>query len=263
MLPLLALRNVFWALSTILEVVLLLFLVRRHLHRAVPAFFAYVVLVILQSAVVASSFAFFGASSEPAFRIAWGSQAVIVVARWFAVMEIAKKTLAQYTGIWAFTSRLLILVTALMLLYSIGFSGSRMSLLILNAHRSVELCIAGLIVAIFVFVRYYRVPVNPLQRTLAVGFCLYSSFSVINDSLYEKWRLAVGSLWNYLDMLTFIASLILWIQAVRAYSVSQEQIGPAALPSDTYGELSRKLNSRLDLLNQRLERFFRSQDLRS
>lgn len=259
----LILRNLSWALTTLLELVLLFLLLRRKLYRSHPAFFIYILVAILQSGAVAFSYRYFGSQSARSYDIGWGSQAVVISARWFAVMEIARKALAEYARIWAMASRIVFVLAVCVLVYSIVSSGSRWTLLVLNADRSAELCIASFIVGMFLFVRYYRVPLSHLERTLAIGFCLYSCFFVINDSIYENWLRAVGPLWNHLEMLTYFATLLLWVGAVRRYSEKRNEDTLTVLTPEAYGKLSQKLNSRLHLLNNRLDHLFRSGDSRS
>jgi hypothetical protein len=257
----LILRNL-WVFTTLLEVVLLFYLVRRKLHRSHALFTIYIVAAILQSALVAASYHYYGEKSLTSYYVAWGSQAVMICVRWLAVMEIAGKTLGAYSGLWALAIRILFVVAFFVLVYSIAASGNRLHLFVLTADRSAELCIAACIVCMFLFIRYYRVPVSDLERMLAIGFCLYSCFFVINDSLYEAWRRPAGSLWNYLDMVTFSATLFLWINAARNYSEAPVSEATPAVSPEIYHELSQKLNSRLHLLNSRLNHLFRSEDSR-
>lgn len=256
----LVLRNLSWALTILLEVVLLWYLVRKKLYRSHPAFFLYMLMVIAQSAIVAATYRFLGPRSDTTFGIAWATQAVVVFARWLAVMEIAKKALATYTGIWVMASRILIAIGVCALVYAIVASRLHWYLAVLNADRAVELCTAGFIVGMFLFVRYYGIAMPAFDRMLAIGFCLYSCFVVINDSIYENWLRSAGALWNYLDLVTFLASLILWIMAAQSYGEGSDTSLQPELTPERYAELSRKLNSRLLLLNNRLDHLFRSED---
>jgi hypothetical protein len=111
---------------------------------------------------------------------------------------------------------------------------------------------ATVIVTMLIFARYYRVPVNQLQRALAVGLCLYSSFYVINYSLLEKIVQQYAVLWNFLGIFAFIASLLVWISAVNRYAESQEVALPPAISPELHGKLSSEVNSRLYLLNRQL-----------
>jgi hypothetical protein len=254
----LILRNLFWVVTSLLELGLLILLIRRNVYRSHPAFFSYILLAILQSGVVAASYRYLGPASRSSYFIGWGAQALVICARWLAVMEIAKKAFLRYAGIWAMVRRVLTVLSVGVLAYSVVSSRSRWTLVVLTADRSVELCIAVFIVGMFLFVRYYRVPVAHLERRLAIGFCLYTCFYVINDSMYEHWRTAIIPLWNYLDMLTFLASLLLWIAAVSRSPESPQTASPPALIPELYVELSPKLSSRMRVLNNRLDQLFRT-----
>jgi hypothetical protein len=71
-------------------------------------------------------------------------------------MELAKKVLGDYGGIWAMASmasRILLVLGAGVLTYLILSARSRWSLITLNTDRAVELVIATLIVAMLLLVR--------------------------------------------------------------------------------------------------------------
>jgi hypothetical protein len=263
MVELLTVGNLSWSFTTLLELILLYYLVHRKLYRSHFSFFAYVVAVILQSAVVALAYAHFGFRSVASYNIAWSTQAVVLCLRWLAAVDIARKALAAFAGIWEFAVRILFVVTAFVLVYAVWSSHDRWNLAILTADRAEELCIASFIVFFLLFVRYYRVPIPTLERMLAIGFCLYSCFSVINMSVYERFRLPYTSLWNYLNGLAFMASLLLWISAARRHSESPVPAVPPVLTVEHYARLSADLNTRLQLLNHRLDHLFRSEDSRS
>jgi hypothetical protein len=254
------LRNANWAFTTFLEVVLLVYLVRQKRFLSYPAFSFYVILIILQSAAIALTFRYLGESSKEAYRISWGSQAFVICARWLAVIEITKKTLAKYSGIWALVTRILLVLTGCVLAYTIFTSPNILDLVVLNADRALELCIATFIVCMFLFVRYYRVDMQRFERILAIGFCLYSCSQVINDTLYEEHLKTGGTLWTYLSTLAFLATLLLWLGAVRTSPATAQVANELTVKPEVYGDLSPKLNSRLQLLNNRLNRLFRSED---
>ncbi len=257
------LRNLAWTLTTLLEGVLLFVLLRRKLYRSHPAFSLYILAALLQSVVVASAYRFLGPQSLASWNIAWGSQGAVMCARWLAVAEIARKALAEYAGIWGMTSRILFLLGVCVIIYSMASADKGWAVMVLTADRSLELCIASFIVCMFLFVRYYRLPMGGLERLLAVGFCLYSCFYVINDSIYESWRSSLRGLWNYLDILTFLASLLLWLGATYRATETQPVLAQPSLSPEQYAVLSQKLNSRLHLLNRRLNHLFHSEDSRS
>jgi hypothetical protein len=254
--------NILWALTVLLEIALLILLLRRGLTRTHLPLFIYVSVVILQSAIMAIANWHFGSRSVPYYNIAWGTQAVVISARWFAVIDIARKAFLSFPGVWELAIRILFVVTAVALIYSVWSSRDRWNLAILTADRAEEFCIGTFLVILLIFVRYYRLPLNNLERMLAIGFCLYSCFKVITYTVYERLRLPFADTWNYVTMLTFIASLLIWIGAIAKYSEGPAPAVEPALTPEHYLELSQRLNSRLLLLNHRLENLFRSGDSR-
>jgi hypothetical protein len=262
MVELLTLRDLTWGLTTLLELILLFYLIRKKLYRTHLSFFIYLPALILQSAVVAVVYRYFGPRSVASFNIGWSTQAVVICLGWLAVIDIARKALSASAGIWDVATRVRFAVTACVLVYSVWSSNDRWTLAVLTADRTEELCIATSIVFLLLFLPYYRVDANNLERMLAIGFCLYSCFSVINVSVYQHLRLSYGSMRNYLDILAFVASLLLWVGAVRSYSDSPSITIQPALTLEHYAGLSAKLNSRLHLLNHRLDNLFRSGDSR-
>jgi hypothetical protein len=131
---------------------------------------------------------------------------VVLGARWLAVTEIARKILANYLGIRALVSRILFLLGVSVLVYAVLASRSDWWDLLPNADRGVELCIAIFIVGLFVFARYYRLPVTGFQSQLAIGFCIYSCTAFLNDAIFERWPNIFGGFWNYLPALSYFAS---------------------------------------------------------
>jgi hypothetical protein len=251
-----------WALTTLLEVYLFVCLIRQKRYLSHPAFARYVLVAILQSAVLGIAYYHFGENSEPSYAIGWCSQAIVACVRWLAVIEIARRTLAKYAGIWALVTRIFLVTSVCVLAYAILSSGSAWKLAILNADRALELCVAAFIVCMFLFIRYYSVDMDRFERMLAVGFCLYSCFKVINDSVLESWIHTGGTLWMYLDTMAFLATVVLWIGAARTSPAVSRVVRQPVVKPESYEELAQQLNSRLHLLNNRLNRLFRSEDSR-
>lgn len=250
-------------LSTLLEVILLSYLLRRKLHRVHPAFCVYIIAVLGQGLLGALATWHWGVRSQQAWLVYWIAQVVVISARWLAITEIARKVFAEYRGIQRVLKHLLIFVSACVIVYSFAFSQYRWTRMVLNADRSIELFIATFVVCMFAFARYYRLPVLNLERQLAIGFCLYSCTWVINDSIFENKPGAMWELFYYVNVVAYLASLLLWIGAVRAPVEARSAPAETQLSPEMYGQLSEQLNSRLNLLNHRLGHLFRSGDSQS
>jgi hypothetical protein len=254
------LRNVAWALTTIVELIILIYAVRRRVFRSHPFFSAYILIAILQSFLMVGTYGIWGFHSYRAWLIFWLSQLVVIATRFMAVVEVARRLLSSFSGIWALGRRILLIVGAIVLGYAAVLSRVYWYKLALNLDRGVELAIAAVIVALLLFARYYGLPMNSLDRSLCIGFCLYSCFYVMNDTFFERWVNAYAGLWGFLDILTFLASLFLWLGAVRTYS----EVAPAkeltVISNELYGKLSSELNARLRQLNERLDHVPHSED---
>jgi len=118
------------------------------------------------------------------------------------------------------------------------------------------------IVTVLLFARYYRLPIGSLPRGVAVGLCLYSVFYVIDYSLLEKGLVRHMEIWNFLSVLTFLASLLLWLAAFYLYPVREQAATPANISPEAYGKLSSEVNLRLYLLNRQINQILNSGERR-
>jgi len=262
MLEALSLSNLAWALTTLTELILFAYLLRRKLFRTHPLFFAYILAAILQSALAAVTYAAWGRQSFRVWLIFWLSQLVLEGMRFAAVIEVARRILAPFSGIWALGRRVLLVATGGVLIYAAALSKDYWYSLPLNVDRGVALAVATMIVTLLLFARYYRLPIDSMDRSLCVGFCLYSCFFVINDSLLEKWVNSYLNFWNFLGVLTFLASLVIWVGAARAYAMTTSARETVPVSKELYGKLSSELNVRLHVLNEHLNQLLQSGDQR-
>lgn len=153
-------------------------------------------------------------------------------------------------------------VSVVILAYAVAVSVNRFDLMVVSADRRLELLIAVFVLAMFIFARYYRLPMSDTDRQLAIGFCLYSCVWVINDSLYEGWRAWLGPVWDFIQTIAFLASAALWFKALRAFAPRPATVPDMTVSPALYAALSQEVNSRLYTLDRRLNHLFRSKDSR-
>ena len=252
-----------WLSVSAVEVSFLVFVLVRRLYRSHPFFSSYLLSLVLQTVTVALVYRHWGATSREYWIAAWLSQAVVVAARWLAIVEIARKVFMNYSGIWRLVGVILVTLSVAILVYTVAVSGIRFDLMVMAADRRVELFIAVFVVAMFVFARYYGLPIADADRQLAIGFCLYSCVWVINDSLYEGWRQSLGSVWDIFQTIAFLATVVIWFNALRSPELASVAPPAATISPEVYAQLSEEVNSRLLVLNNRLNHLFRSEDSRS
>jgi hypothetical protein len=256
---LLTLQDALWILTTSVEIALLVYLVRRKLPATHLAFTFYIAIAIAQSALAAFVYWRWGMQSGIASEVIWASQGIVICFRFWTVLETTARILSGYQGIWALAKRLLWVTGICTVSYALFVSKKQINSLVLSLDRGVELAIAAFLVAMLLFARYYLLPVRPLDRALALGLGLYSCFYVINDSLFEQYLNSYLQLWGYLDVLTFLASLLIWLYAVHAYS-NFAIAAPEAkqIPERIYENLSPEINYRLKNLNDQISRLFQT-----
>jgi hypothetical protein len=178
------------------------------------------------------------------------------------VAEICRLLLAGYRGIWSLARRVLLSCTVLVLVYAFLVSDHQWNSAILAGNRAVELSIAVVIVALLVFLRHYQVVAEPTLRNLAIGFFLFSCFEVLNYTILEHWLKPYAPFWNFLEVLSYLACLLIWTWAL-CKPLPQLATDPTLLPGSVYQQLSPEINLRLRQLNERLSDFWRGKGPRS
>jgi hypothetical protein len=228
----------------------------RKNYRVYPAFSSYIFLNLIQAALLFIALKRSGFSSDALWRIGWPTQGAVLFVRSLAVAELCRHLLARYKGVWALAWRLLLGCAVLVLVYSLASSKHQWVSALPSVERGLDLAIASVTVGLFVFARYYRIIVDPTIRTMAVGFFLFSSFGVLNDTILERWLYGYVTLWNILGSLAFFAALLLWSWALRLPQTAAAR-EEALLPDSVYSTISPELNLRLHLLNKQLSQFWK------
>jgi len=249
-------QHALWALNSAGEVLLLTLLVVRKYYRSYPAFSLYLLVDLTMGATVFFVYRLWGFDSVIAYRIAWGTQGIVLFARALAVAEVCRHLLSRYRGVWALAWRILLLCAVVVLSYSTLAARHDWRLALPSADRGLELSIASVIVVLLLFARYYGVKAEPVARSLAIGFCLYSCFAVLNNTMLERLLYDYSVFWNVLGMLAFLATLSIWTFALR-HSESEAQAKEILLPSGIYQALAPEINLRLRLFNEQLSRFWK------
>lgn len=250
--------QVLWAANAVAGIVLLALLAVRKNYRAYPVFTYYNLANLVAGGLVYVIYRRAGLSSAALWHLGWGMQGAVVCARAFAVAELCKRLLARYRGIWAMAWRILLGTAALVLLYSSLAVKYRWDLVVSRADRSLELAIAVVVVVMLLFAHYYDVRIRLTDRLMALGFCLYSCFSVLNNTILERYLRDYVSLWNIFGMIAYLLTLFIWTWALRK---PQPEVIPdeRLLPVGVYQYVAPNVNGRLRSLNEQLSQFLKSE----
>jgi hypothetical protein len=249
-------EQVLWGVNVVVGIFLFALLLARENYRVYPVFTGYIFVNLAQAASFYFASRRWGYSSRNMWLFGWSSEAVVTVARSLGVTELCRHMLARYQGVWGLAWRVLCAAALVVLVYSSFAARRKWEMALPAVDRSLELSIAVAVVLLLLFVRYYEVPATAADRYLAAGFCLYSCFSVVNNTFLDRYLYPYSELWNLLGILSFLASLLLWTWAVR-----KPQTGPrtenVVLESGAYESLAPEINARLRALNEKLGRFWK------
>ena len=247
-----------WAASTLLEVVVCAFAFRRRLYLRLPLFTAYLALLVSRTLILWWFYLGTGYGSRVSFYYFWVTQGILLAARAAAVAEIAWRALREYRGVWALGWRVLLIIALFLLLHAtLDARGSRpwISPFILTAERGLELAAVGILVLLLAICRYYRILLDPLQKTIALGMGFYSAVQVLNNSVLRVTH--YFPMWNQIRFISFQVALVIWLLALLR-PLPAAVPAPALLPQSVYDELSPQVNYRLRILNQRLLEILKS-----
>jgi len=251
--------RILWGFSFALQLAIFFMMTGRKLYRDFPAIFFYLLIGLVQAPVMYVIYSSKGYGSWVAYWTGWTSQAIVVIARWVTVCELCRNALGQFRGIWALTWRVLAVLGSLALLVALALGGHDFVRLISTFDLGLELSMATVLVAFFLFARYYKVEVQNSLRSIGVAFCLYSIFRAFNDTVLETFLRNYANTWNLVDQVTYIATLTLLGSAV--YVLRSENVRKVVLlPRTAYAEFAPQVNERLKALNERLNRLLNSKE---
>ncbi|MEQ1472231.1 MAG: hypothetical protein ABLQ96_00345 [Candidatus Acidiferrum sp.] len=254
-----------WATSFVLQLLVCGMLVVRGHFRRLPLSTAYIALNICQAVLLFFVYRHFGAQSSAAYVAGWWSEAVTVLARVFATLEILHVALVSYRGIWGLAWRVLGLTSLVMAILVTLASRGDVDRALLSADRGFHLIFATAAIAALLLIHHYRISVSGVYRTLLASLCFYSCIkilmnTVLQNILYQQY-LEYGPIWHIVLLFAFIVVLAQW---TRALWVPLPAIEPqrAVLPSAIYQRISPEINFQLEAMNKRLMGFFKIEERR-
>jgi hypothetical protein len=251
-----------WAVTAIMQTLLLCLLIARRNANLYPAFSAYIFMTLAQSGLLFFAIRGWGFSSPLSWRTGWATQCVVMGARAFTVAELCQHVLGRFRGVWLLARWILLSCGAAVLLYALIAANHRWRLLLNTAELGLELATAAVIVTLLLFARYYDISVARPLRLLAVGLCLYSCVSAVNDAILERWLGHYISLWNTFGMAAFLGCLLLWTWAFR-HPAPQTVAHPMFVDGTVYMSTIPEVNWRLRSLNEQLLQFWPKESSRT
>jgi hypothetical protein len=196
-----------------------------------------------------------GLQSQAAFWTYWITQALLMLLRAAAIVELCHYVLGPYPGVWRLCRAVLISISAIIVstaVLTVEPRGPWITRAILTTERGMELAILGTVLFALVFCRYYRISVGFVNGFLALGFGLYSAIQVANNTFLNHWLEHYLRYWGEVRVQGFNIVLLIWMGALWKPLPAAER-APLLLDPRVYAELTPQVSIRLRQLNSRLE----------
>jgi hypothetical protein len=259
------------------EILLVMFVFARDLHRRLPFFSAYATVAFASTVAVVPIIHYFGFRSVPSYYAAWIANGVVMIARCFAVAELCRYGLRVYQGIWAVFWRFLTLLGLIFFAHAALDAWGQPNRLViygLTFERDINVASVVILISLLLVRKYYGLALEPLHRQIAAGVLLYCVVDTVNDTMLRDlftgylfswfstdhitlWPVLrpqidhVYRIWSAVRVSSFIISISIWCFALRKPLPAPVQ-DPVLLPAEVYGELSPAINLRLRAFNDRL-----------
>jgi hypothetical protein len=252
--------NYAWTASVVLQAVVCGILILRGHFRKLPVFTAYVVLNLCQAAFLYAVYGYYGRASHIAYQSAWWSEAVTLLARLFATLELLHIALISYRGIWGLAWRVLA-GTSVVTLFCVELaSRGNADWALMEADRGYHLIFAVALTACLLLVRYYAIQIATVYKLLLAGFCFYSCITILINTVLQSWlyiRFAqFESIWQTITIFSYLAMMALWAVALaRPLPVPAKQ--QAMLPGSVYQRIAPEINYQLQAINKQLMKFWK------
>jgi hypothetical protein len=248
-----------WSATFIVELALCgILIVFRH-FRKLPFFTVYLSLNLCQGVFLYLIYRSYGEFSHTAYLAAWWSEAITLLARLFATVEILHLVLISYRGIWGLAWRLLAGTSTVVLVCVAMASSGNPTQVLMRADRAYHLIFAAAIISCLALIRYYFIRVDYTYKVLLVGFCLYSCFRILLDTVLYDLLYQVHSpyaaVWQILTISPYLIVLLVWGAALMHPLPKMPE--HQALPTSIYGRISPEINLQLQAINRQLMTFFK------
>jgi len=251
-----------------LDILLCILAYSRKLQKRLPFFTAYVTAILAASLIQDFAYAHFGFRTNISFYFAAIAYGFVLLARSAAVAELCRNSLKPYQGIWSLTWRLLGLMSLFLLVRAAIDARGQPNWFAaygLTIERDVEIASFLILATMLLIGNYYRLPIEPLQKWIALGICFFCVIEFVNSmalrNLFIEYMSSwsgmkaqvdrVNAIWNTICVAASSISMGGWCFLLRK-PLPEPARRPVLLPAEVYQELAPAINLRLRAFNDRL-----------
>lgn len=253
-----------WAASFVLEVVILCLLVFRGHFRSLPFFTSYIALNLCQAVLLYAIYKRYDQQSDFVHTFAWQAEAITLIAKAFATIEVLRRVLIAYRGIWGLAWRLVTFTCMATLLGVVIAARGQGDWATMEADRGYHLIFATAVLACLALIHYYRIHVAPTYRILLAGFCFYSCMKILANTalqefLYQRFTNS-GEIWQTFSMSVYVVVLVVWAVALLRPLPAPVPQDAAVPPPFGYPQTAPELHYQLQAINKQLMNFWKMEE---
>jgi hypothetical protein len=252
MTPLLSLLIYLWVAPHVLQVAILGVMVYRRQYRQFPVFFSYTGFEIVQFLVLLAINHFRLMSHEHYHVIFFLGSAGSTWLHFGVIYEILARLFRNYPSLNRFGKTLFFWAALLLLAIAVGLSRGtagggtehlRVAVSVLDRTFSIVQC--GLLLAMFLFSRYFALSWRSTEFGIALGFGIFASVELASSAVRSQVGLSGNHFLDYFTLATYHLCVLIWL----CYMLAPEP--PARYDSRDLPEHD------LETWNQELERLIK------
>jgi len=266
-----------YCLTFAFEIALCAFIYARRAEKVLPYFATYAAVLAASTLGLLLAYEYLGFRSPASYYIYWTTELINMIVRSLAIAELCWYGLRAYRGIWTLVFSTL---SALSLFFLLNAAldawgqPDRLAIYGLTLERDLDIASIVTLVVLLLIRNYYGLSLESLQKTIAVGICIFCAADLVNNTILRNlytgdlffwfstnhmplWPTLrtqierVNDLYGTIRVSSFIVSVSIWCFALRK-PVPSRKPGPELLPSEVYGSLSPAINLRMRAFNDRL-----------
>jgi hypothetical protein len=235
-------------------------LIFRGHYRKFPFFTSYIALNICQAVFLYVVYNRYGDTSHEAYVAAWRSEAITLLARLLATIEVLRLAMISYRGIWGLAWRLLAATSLLVLIFVCVASRGNMRWAMIEADRDYNLIFATALVACLALIRYYLISIDSIYKTLLATFCFYSCIKILINTILQGFLYTQFAqseiIWQIVTTFAYLIILAYWAAAL-AHPLPAIKAQRAVLPVSVYQRISPEIHFQLQAINKQLMNLLR------
>jgi hypothetical protein len=246
--------------GTALKLVLCALVFARGLHRRLPLFGLYTVMLVVETVAVHWTYHHWGYTSAAARYVYWSSLGVVLFARASAVAELCWRGLKNSPAVWLIARRVLAFLAFAMLVYAViagAKNSSPVITFLLTVERSLDFGIAVILVALLRLGLRYEAWLGGIERKVLLGFSVFSTFQIVNNTFMKQWMMKYFSWWVSASVVSFEVAMLIWIVPLLRPLPSPAP-PRALLPEEESVAMLKQILERLRRIAEEMKRIARS-----